>query len=162
VKGKGLGTRGWGFGDEADDLPSWFGVVSAPATFLVDRRLMGILFLTTDLMFSSRVAGAAARAGMTMRTVGSAAALLEQVAAVEAPPFVLLDLNMLEFDPRQLVPALRAASNPPRAIVAYGPHVHEDRLAAATAAGCDEVLTRGQFNARMDDVLAKWRATSGE
>jgi CheY-like chemotaxis protein len=121
-----------------------------------------ILFLTNDLLFSSRVAGAAARAGMTVRTVGSTVALLEQVAAAEAPQFVLLDLNMPGLDPRQLVPALRAASNPPRAVVAYGPHVHEDRLAAATAAGCDEVLTRGQFNARLDDVLTKWRATTNE
>ncbi|HEV2968407.1 MAG TPA: hypothetical protein VGY55_00370 [Pirellulales bacterium] len=99
---------------------------------------------------------------MTIRTVGSAVALSEQVAAAEAPPFVLLDLNVPGLDPRQLVPDLRAAASPPRAIVAYGPHVHEDRLAAATAAGCDEVLTRGQFNARMDEVLAKWRATSNE
>jgi CheY-like chemotaxis protein len=120
---------------------------------------MAILFLTTDLLFSSRVAGAAARLGMTLRTAATPAALIELLAA-EPESLVLLDLNSSGVDPRQLAPALRAGQNPPRAIIAYGPHVHEDRLAAATTAGCDEVLTRGQFNARMEETLAKWCGSS--
>jgi CheY-like chemotaxis protein len=117
---------------------------------------MEILFLTTDLLFSSRVSGAAARAGLTLQTVASPAALLELAAAAEESPLALLDLNSPGVDPVELAPALRALSNPPRAIIAYGPHVQEERLAAATAARCDEVLTRGQFNARMDEMLANW------
>jgi CheY-like chemotaxis protein len=121
---------------------------------------MAILFLTTDLMFSSRVAGAAARLGMTLKTAATPPALIELLAGAEPESLVLLDLNSPNVDPRQLAPSLRASQNPPRAIIAYGPHVHEDRLAAATAAGCEEVLTRGQFNARMEETLAKWRAAS--
>ena len=117
---------------------------------------MNILFFTSDLMFSSRVAGAAARLGMTLRTAGSAAALFAHLAEADTRPLVLLDLNTPSVDPAQLAPTLREAANPPRAIIAYGPHVHENRLAAAVAAGCDAVLTRGQFNAQMDAVLAKW------
>jgi CheY-like chemotaxis protein len=123
---------------------------------------MAILFLTTDLMFSSRVTGAAARLGMALKTAATPAALIELLAAAEPESLVLLDLNSPGVNPEQLAPALRASRNPPRAIIAYGPHVHEDRLAAATAAGCDEVLTRGQFNARMEETLAKWRAACAE
>ena len=114
---------------------------------------MSILFFSGDLLFSSRVAGAAARLGMSLRTAASAAALVALLAEADARPLVILDLNSAEVDPARLVPALRGAANAPRAIVAYGPHVQEVRLAAATTAGCDQVLTRGQFNARLDEVL---------
>jgi CheY-like chemotaxis protein len=124
-----------------------------------EANAVSILFLTTDLVFSSRVAGAAARSGLLMKTASNQAALLALAAAVRADSIAVLDLNSPDVDPEHIVPALRALPNPPRAIIAYGPHVHEDRLAAAAAAGCDEVLTRGQFNATMDDVLAKWRGT---
>ncbi len=117
---------------------------------------MEILFLTTDLLFSSRVTGAAARLCLPVRTAGRAETLLEMANASDGPAIVILDLKPSIVDPAQLVPDLRTAAHPPRAIIAYGPHVQEDRLAAATAAGCDEVLTRGQFNAQMDDMLRKW------
>jgi CheY-like chemotaxis protein len=118
---------------------------------------MEIIFLTTDLLFSSRVAGAAARVGLSLRTVAGRTALLGTAATAQADLIVLLDLNSPGVEPADIVPALRAAAHPPRAIIAYGPHVHEECLAAAKAAGCDEVLTRGQFNATMDNVLLKWR-----
>jgi CheY-like chemotaxis protein len=116
---------------------------------------MAILFLTTDLLFSSRVAGAAQRLGTSLRTVATPEALLEILSVEEPPSLVLLDLNAFHWNLLEWVPQLRGALHPPQAIVAYGPHVHSERLAEATAAGCDEVLTRGQFNAQMDAVLAR-------
>ncbi len=121
---------------------------------------MTVYFLTTDLVFSSRLSGSATRLGMKLKTVSAPAALVEQVVASSELKLVILDLNTQGVEPASLVPALRAAANPPRAIVAYGPHVHENRLTAASAAGCDEVFTRGQFNSRMEEVLAK--RSSGE
>jgi hypothetical protein len=38
-------------------------------------------------------------------------------------------------------------------VVAFGPHVHVDKLAAARAAGC-EVMSRGQFLTQIGDVLS--------
>jgi CheY-like chemotaxis protein len=122
---------------------------------------MQIIFLTNDLVFSSRVAGAAARNRLSLQTAVSAAALIELTTSADARPLVLLDLNAPGVDPAQVVPALRALADPPRAIIAYGPHVHEKRLSAAKGAGCEEVLTRGQFSAQMDEVLRKW-GTSGD
>jgi CheY-like chemotaxis protein len=93
---------------------------------------------------------------MALKTAGTPAALMDLLAA-EPESLVLIDLSISNLDPRTLVAQLKAIAMPPRAIIAYGPHVHEERLAEAAAAGCDEVLTRGQFSARMEETLAKWR-----
>jgi hypothetical protein len=66
----------------------------------------------------------------------------------------LLDLNSPGVNPVVVVPQLKALANPPKAIIAFGPHVHEAKLADAKAAGCDLVLTRGQFDAQMDKLIA--------
>jgi DNA-binding NarL/FixJ family response regulator len=116
---------------------------------------MAILMLSTDLMFASRVSGAAARLGTTLQTAATPETLFEQLAASEPAALVLIDLTTRGFDPRQWVPLLRQAANSPSAILAYGPHVQGRLLSAATAAGCDEVFTRGQFNARMDEILSR-------
>jgi DNA-binding response OmpR family regulator len=112
---------------------------------------MSALLLSTDLMISSRVAGAAARSGMQLATVGSAQALLER-ACTEPPALVILDLTLRDLNPADLVPKLKAADPAPR-VIAFGPHVHEERLQAAADAGCDAVLARGQFVAQIDALL---------
>jgi CheY-like chemotaxis protein len=118
---------------------------------------MTVLFLTTDLIFSSRLTGVAARLGMPLRTAATPIALSEFL-AVEPDSLVLIDLTLPNIDLRTLTANLKAGATPPRAIIAYGPHVHENRLAEAAASGCDEVLTRGQFSAHMEETLAKWRS----
>ncbi|HEX3999553.1 MAG TPA: hypothetical protein VHX65_13455 [Pirellulales bacterium] len=120
---------------------------------------MAILLLSTDLMFGSRVSGAAARIGLALQTFATPDSLLERLELSkpkgdDAGGLVVLDLTMRHFDPKAWVPRFRQAANPPKAIVAYGPHVQDAILAAAAGAGCDQVYTRGQFNARMDEILA--------
>jgi hypothetical protein len=39
--------------------------------------------------------------------------------------------------------------------IAFGPHVHEERLAAARHAGCDRVVSRRQFFSQLDTILAE-------
>lgn len=119
---------------------------------------MPALLLTTDLGCSSKVTGAAARnSALAVETAMTVARLLEKAAAGDYP-LVLLDLNSAGVDPREIVPKLKALAHPPRAIVAFGPHVHEDKLQAAADAGCDAVLTRGQFFAQVDQILAEYLA----
>lgn len=108
------------------------------------------LFLTGDLVFASKVQAAAGRTGKRLEVVMSAAALLDRMH--EGVRLALIDLAAPGLDIRDLVPKLRGLEHPP-AVVAYAPHVHEQRLAAAAEAGCDMVLTRGQFNAQIDDLL---------
>lgn len=115
---------------------------------------MGALFLSTDLMFGSKVSAAATRAGTALATAMSVPAMLEK-AAQTAPRLAILDLTAAGLDLSAVVPQLRAAA-PGATILAYGPHVQEALLAAAQAAGCDLVLTRGQWNAQMGDLLTQY------
>ena len=115
---------------------------------------MNAILLSTDLMISSHVAGAAMRSGTQVRTASSVAALLEQ-AAEGQPSLVILDLSMPGIDPTQLVPQLKSLPVPTATIAAFGPHVHAARLEAAAAAGCDVVMSRGQFHAQVDALLAR-------
>jgi len=112
---------------------------------------MSVLYLTGDLLFSSRVSGAAANLGVPLQICGSVDKLLE-LAANNPAGLVLIDLTLAGVDLRTAVPAIRTKLLEAK-IVAYGPHVHEEALAAATAAGCDEVLSRGQFDREFGRLL---------
>jgi DNA-binding NarL/FixJ family response regulator len=110
---------------------------------------MTSLFLTPDLMFSSRVLGAASAAGVGLKIVPAAANLAGSV--TDDCRLVLVDLTMPGLDLNQVVMAVREKA-PHARIVAFGPHVEEAMLAAAQNAGC-EVFTRGQFNQQYAQLL---------
>lgn len=114
---------------------------------------MSAVFLTTDLIFASRVQAAARSAGVELRLASTAAVLLEQ-ACSPTTDLVILDLTSADCDPRQIVSTLRGAEHAPM-ILAYAPHVQHGRLTAAREAGCDRVLTRGQFDQQLDGILRK-------
>lgn len=118
---------------------------------------MPVIYLTTDLMFYSRVVGAARLLGRPLAVVPTAAALIERCTA-DAVALVLVDLSLPRLDIADLATKLRALPNPPKAIVAYAPHVHEEKHAAATAAGCTEVLSRGQFSGQIERILGQYLA----
>jgi hypothetical protein len=110
-----------------------------------------VLFLSSDLMFSSRVMGAAKAHGVAILQVADQAALADKIVA--DCRLALIDLSL---DPLNLPAAVRAirAGSPGAQIIAYGPHVDEAALADAKEAGCDQVLTRGQFNKQYAELLA--------
>jgi DNA-binding NarL/FixJ family response regulator len=114
---------------------------------------MDVLLLTGDLMVLSTVTGSARKLGLRMDVAATPDELVEQVRA-DPTGLVVLDLSFPDICPDELVPLLRSSAEPPRRIVAFGPHVHEKLLEAARAAGCDEVVSRGQFHAGLDEILA--------
>ncbi len=114
---------------------------------------MPAILLTSDLMTASQAQGAAARAGCPLKTVAGAAALVAE-AARQAPTLVIVDLTTPGLDIQALVPQLTELARRPQ-ILAFGPHVHEARLEAAAAAGCDRVISRGQFHAQAEQILAR-------
>lgn len=122
---------------------------------------MTVLFLTDDLMFSSRVSIAAQMEKVAVISAPTVAQLLARAPATGVP-LILLDLSAaacrLEQIP-ELVSELRRQL-PASRLLAFGPHVWEDKLAAAREAGCDEVLARGQFNQQMNAILR--RAVTGD
>ena len=115
---------------------------------------MAVLLVSGDLMGASRIEGAARLAGVDFRMVGNADSAVEVCAAGNVP-LVMIDLALAGLDVDSLVSRLKNLPNGALAIVAYGPHVHEAKLAAAEAAGCDQVLSRGQFLSSVDAVIAR-------
>jgi CheY-like chemotaxis protein len=115
---------------------------------------MKVVLLSSDLVVASRVEGAAAQVGATVRAISSVEAAIASCGA-EQVELLIIDLAMPSLDVGTLVNQLRADASRSVRIVAFGPHVHEGRLAAAREAGCDTVMSRGQFFAQITAILAR-------
>ena len=113
---------------------------------------MAVVLLSSDLTVLSRVEGAAARLGQTIRSASGELQAVEFCGADDAVTLVV-DLSMSSLDVASLVNQLKAKEGPRTRVVAFGPHVHEQRLAAARAAGCDLVVSRGQFFSQLETIL---------
>jgi CheY-like chemotaxis protein len=113
---------------------------------------MTVVLLTGDLMVMSRVAGAAARSAVTLLTASNGLQAVEFCRS-QAAELLVIDLTMPSVDVAELVVAVRCTVNAAPKVIAFGPHVHEERLAAARAAGCDDVVSRGQFFGQIDTIL---------
>jgi DNA-binding NarL/FixJ family response regulator len=109
-----------------------------------------VLFLSSDLMFSSRVVGAAQTLGVPVQMVADPFALPEKIEA--DCRLVMIDLSLDGLNLPAAVRAIRSAA-PQARVVAYGAHVDEAALADASEAGCDVVLTRGQFHKQYIELL---------
>ena len=101
-------------------------------------------------MFSSRVLGAAKSLGVEVQLVANPAALAAKLAA--DCRLVLVDLSVAALDLPAAIATTRKES-PQARVVAFGAHVDEAALDAARHAGCDEVLSRGQFHKQYVELL---------
>ena len=118
-----------------------------------DSDSQRILFLSSDLVFASRVRAACIASGAEFY-FGS-----DLPAAGTFPSdqvrFVILDLATRGCLVEELLPAANDAY--PRAeVVAYAPHVHEELFQDAADCGYDNVLTRRQFDvwvSRLPELL---------
>lgn len=102
-----------------------------------------IVALVRDLMFASRVRGSAQGAAV----VRSRAGLVGAVGPATR-------LVIVELEAEGSLEAVRAVREraPGVRLVAFGPHVLEDVLAAAREAGA-EVMPRGQFVQRLSELV---------
>jgi CheY-like chemotaxis protein len=108
-------------------------------------------------MLMASAQGAADRHGVLL----TAAADSEQALAAcrdEGLRLVLIDLRLPGLDVAEFVGRVRGAKPQAARVVACGPHVHTHTLAAAAEAGCDEVITRGEFDRRIPSLLAELTA----
>ncbi len=111
-----------------------------------------VLLISSDLMASSRLAGAVRSAGAELETLAGAAG----VPRAGGFDIVLLDLQSLAADPASLVARARELGGPAAKVVAFGPHVWQDRLDAAVAAGADEAVSRGAMMGDVAAVIRRW------
>ncbi|MGD9637375.1 MAG: hypothetical protein AB7G28_00280 [Pirellulales bacterium] len=116
---------------------------------------MAVVLISRDLMGASRVEAAARSAGVAYRMVGSVDAAVGASSAMTTP-LVIVDLAMTGIDVSALVDRLKGPGEVGTTILAFGPHVHEALLHAARDAGCDQVLTRGQFMSQLDAIIARF------
>lgn len=111
---------------------------------------MRVLLITNDLMARSQIEGAVRRADGEL-IVASSAANLPAEETLAAIDYVVIDLSTLDGAVTEVVKRIRSASS--AKIAAFAPHVHEARLASASEAGCDEVVSRGQIEARVSQLM---------
>jgi hypothetical protein len=114
---------------------------------------VNVLYLTSDLFFSTRVTSVASNTGVVVQVVGSVNQLRDRLASVPTAA-VLVDLEHFEADPAAIMALIGTALSPPTTI-AYGPHVKEPLLTAARQAGFNLVLSRGQFDQQVGKLLLK-------
>ena len=95
----------------------------------------------TDLIFATKLSSTGIALGVGVRIVGTPSQLQDQLRA-GGVSLVLVDLSA-EGDPLDAIRRCRVDAASPR-IVAFGPHVEADLLAAAREAGAGEVECQRQ------------------
>jgi CheY-like chemotaxis protein len=112
---------------------------------------MDVLLLSTDLMLMSIASADKQRDELH---VVSNEAMTLKVCGEYNVGLIIVDLRMPGVDVFRLKKHLAEL---PKAIpvMACAPHVHDALLESATIAGCEEVVTRGQFESRLATTLAR-------
>ncbi len=112
-----------------------------------------VVALPADLMFASRIRGAAQAAGIPLEIANKPDALRERIARIR-PRRVLIDLDARGWDPVALIRELKQADTQGATeIIAWVSHVRTDAIEAAREAGADRVLARSAFSKQMQDWL---------
>jgi hypothetical protein len=109
-----------------------------------------VVVAVRDLVFRSKIHAAAGQAGVEVQLAPRGTPLAEAVR--DAPGATLLvdlgEAGVVE----QIAEAKRVAGV---RVVGFLGHLEAERMAEARAAGADEVLTRGQFVARLPELLGR-------
>ncbi len=111
---------------------------------------MSALLLCPNLMFASRVSGAANVLKVPLHVMANPGDLAPRLSA--DTQLVIIDLGQNGLDLPGIVSSIRGHA-PAARIVAFGSHVNEAALAAARAAGCDDVMPNSQFDRTYVDLL---------
>ena len=115
---------------------------------------MKLLLLSQDLMLTARTEGVARRLGLTLVSQCNLVA-----AELDACQLIVIDLTLPGLDPNSIVEQVRPVQIP---IVACAPHVHEARLSQAREAGCDLVVSRGQWDRDAEKLCQELLANFGK
>lgn len=102
-----------------------------------------------DLFFRAKVLETAKTLAVHLEVAQDADELLQQV-RTEKPRLVLLDLQAQAMQPLDTLVALEGIL-----VVGFLAHEAVDLRDQALAAGCGEVLTRGQFSASLSSILRR-------
>lgn len=109
---------------------------------------MKILAAIHDLMFSSKVNAAAQGRPITWLKRGTK--VVDEVAR-EKPDVLLIDLAAPQLDSINAIREIKRAGS--ITVIGYVDHTREDVIVAAQAAGCDQVMSKGEFARRLPELL---------
>jgi DNA-binding NarL/FixJ family response regulator len=113
-----------------------------------------IILLCDDLIFVSKVSGAAKSRGVSLRSTKSLDDLL--IFCEQSPPrCVILDLNSPGLNIERAAQCL-SSSQPRPMLVGYGSHVDTATLKRARDAGFDVVWPRSKFVEELESSLPGW------
>ncbi len=121
---------------------------------------MQLILLSSDLMLASAAQGAADRHGAGLTVTADASAALK-ACSDGATRLLVVDLRTPALDIDRLVSELRSGSSANTHVMACAPHVHEALLERAAAAGCDEVVSRGEVERRLNAALERLASAGG-
>jgi DNA-binding NarL/FixJ family response regulator len=110
---------------------------------------MNVLVAIHDLMFSSKVT--AASRGKAINWLPRGTKIVDHVKATR-PDVLLVDLASPALDAVNAVKALKAEGTQ-LVVIGYVDHTREDVMQAATAAGVDQVMSKGEFARRLPELL---------
>lgn len=122
--------------------------------------------MTQDLLFSSRIGHAVERRSIGFRVVASIQGMVDALqekgvqgdnAQANSVEVILVDLELSGVNLTELVTSIPDRKR--TRVVAYGPHGQTVRLDAARQAGCDLVLSRGQLDRDLEQLLDSMFAT---
>ncbi len=109
-------------------------------------------------MSTSKLAGLAKEAGGLLETLRN----LSEQPRSKKYDLVLLDIQAFREDPAVLVAKVRflldsiSQKGVSIKLIAFGPHVHKQRLDDAVAAGVDEAVSRGELFGGFPALLRRW------
>ncbi len=110
-----------------------------------------VVYLVTDLVFSSKIRETAAQLGLTTARAHTVDALIDGARQARA---AIVDLRL----PGALEALGRlAAAGPTARRIGFVEHERTDVMEAARAAGCHEVLAKGAFSKRLPALLLEAR-----
>ena len=112
---------------------------------------MKVLAAIHDLMFSSKVNAAAK--GKALAWLPRGTRVVDQVAK-DKPDVLLIDLAAPALDSVNAVAALKGdPATKDVTVIGYADHTREDLIDAARKAGCDRVMSKGEFARRLPEIL---------
>lgn len=117
---------------------------------------MVILVACSEMMLRTRITETAAQLGLRAETARSASEIFERLRA-ERPRAIFLDLNSAPLQPIESLRTLRRSQDLEGVdVIAIFEHARADLGEQARTLGCERVLTRGQLDRALKELLADY------
>jgi CheY-like chemotaxis protein len=120
----------------------------------IDSGLSGLL-VSRDLIFVTKIKETAADLGYVVLVASTQSAAVSMITA-HHPSVVLVDLTAGEMATSGALKAYKDLAGAGAWLIAFGPHVDTDALAAANSVGFHVVLPRSVFTVKLSELLQRY------